>query len=183
MPRRSEQRYIEKPKSREEVLAGKMVENLRTQITEHPNLRQWATDSSIGKASSVFQDIPRILRKNPHLLEQLKANAKNNTDAVTLLVVPSLPLVLAQTNDGIVAFAPVLGCSHQALQDLPVEPGSYDVFRSTISEDELVERVWNIARKNPQVVLSYRDSGLTPFDYIALGAIGSLDNEVFRMKV
>lgn len=168
----------------DEVRAEDAETRLRRQIAQQPDLQQYVTDRGIRNASGVFKQMRKFLTQNPYLLEQLSDSHAVYPDHVTMLIVPHMPLVLAHTQRGVSAMAPVLGCTFHAFGDLDFEntlPGSYEVVSSARSEDALITDIWNMASANPNKILSYRGSGLDPRDYIAMGASGLLSNEVFRM--
>lgn len=172
--------------SREELQAEEASFRLRRQVAEQPALQQYVTDSMIRNAASVFKGARRLLAEHSFLLDQLEEAHEDAPDRVTLLLIPNKPLVVARTAQGIVAMAPVMGCTYQALNEVedtsePVD--AYRIVSSTATERDLVAGIWERANANPDAILSYHGSGYDARDYIALGASGLLNNEVFRMNI
>jgi hypothetical protein len=101
-----------------------------------------------------------------------------------MLIMPSLGMVVAQTENGRVGLAPVLSCTLNALDDIAKDiPSdlSYVITTSPHTRDQLEEAVWNMGDKST-AVLNYDSSFVDPLDYVAL-ACEFFGNEVFRKKV
>lgn len=174
---------IERPISPEDLRMLRIEGFLRELLNENPDLRRYMNDATIRDASIAYRTIQEVLDNNPQLLKQLASAYEQKPDHVALLVIPHLRLVFSQSRNGIVAMAPVLGCTLNAIKDISTEEHSYEVVYSNNSLDTLEEFVWNLAERHPSVILTYNNSGMNPGDYIALAATGLLDNETFRKSI
>lgn len=159
-----------------DVLEARLIEILRNQ----PELLQYVTQDQAALSKAVFSRIPQILAASPHLLSELIAAHTQIKRKITMLIIRDFPLVFARIGESTIAFAPVMGCTIHAVDDVfrgtSQARGQYDIVGS---DNGLLETVFD---SPPGAVLVYDRRSMDPVDYIALG-LGVFHNEVFRARV
>ncbi len=149
----------------------RLLELLRRQ----PDLEQFAPPSNRARAARAYAGASRFLGSRPHLLDELGQAAQANPDALTMLVFPEQPLVVAREGKITTLLAPVLTCTMLALDDLFFPGEEHGII---VSGDGLAEHAWNAAAAG-QGHISYEGSWMDPADYVAL-AVKTFYNETFR---
>ncbi len=156
---------------------------LERMVQTSPDLGRFSPPSNVGNASRVLSGVVPFLRDNPQLIEQLAEASKiDGTGKTTMLIVPHLPLVLADTGSSITVFAPVLSCTLNAVdQAFEGMPRSRDIYDVVTSDGGLEDAVWQHSIRRPGDTFDFDGRTMNPADYIAL-AVKAFENETFRMR-
>ena len=160
------------------------IEDLEKIIEARPELRQFVTQTTYFRALQAIQNLDKTLKKYPRLFEELAAAVKANPHRVVMAILPEENLVFTQTPEGVEGFAPVLTCTHYAMDDVYSDfqalGESYGIITSN---NGLIPYVIEQLEYDARPVISYSRRQMKPEDYIALGAKGIFANETFRFRI
>jgi len=165
-------------------LVAEGIEDLEKIIEARPELRQFVTQTTYFRALQAIQNLDKTLKKYPRLFEELAAAVKANPHRVVMAILPEENLVFTQTPEGVEGFAPVLTCTHYAMDDVYSDfqalGESYGIITSN---NGLIPYVIEQLEYDARPVISYSRRQMKPEDYIALGAQGIFANETFRFRI
>lgn len=156
---------------------------LKAICEERTELLQYAPMDNIRRAQLAIKGLRVTLLKYPHLIDQLRKATKVQPDLVVMAVLPEENLVLLQTGEGFEGFAPVLTCTHLAIDDLSAEIKRNDSYGIVTSVNGLIPTVLSKIENDDRTALSYIRGQMNPADYVALGAQGLFYNETFRFRL
>lgn len=174
-----------------DLYADLMAESLETEaldrlveiLRDRPELEQFVTQGSFTRASQALKGLARTLNKYPQLLVQLGLEAKARPHEVVMAILPEENLVFTQTPEGVSGFAPVLTCTHYAMDDIARGMSARRPYGFVVSNNGLIPYVLNRFENEDRPVISYERGEMKPEDYIALGAQRIFENETYRFSI
>lgn len=165
--------------------AEESLQRLIEILRNRPELRQYITRDTAANAASVIKRLRAILQDYPNLVKELVQIAdspERDEKEIVMALLPEFPLVLTRTQEGIVAFAPALTCTLNAISDLTRDKPPRTHF-ITISNNVLIPYILRQLDHEDNPIISYDRTRMSPSDYIALGATGMFFNETFRVTL
>jgi hypothetical protein len=168
-----------------ELEAKKREQALVDMVEARPDLRRFVLGGNIRRAQDAFVGIDKFLKNHGEILKLLNESYERNPEFVHLSIIPDFPLVFAQSENGVVALAPVLVCTLNAIDAVKkglLSDRNFRIIRSKLQVDEMEEAAWDWAANERKDLIKFDPTYMNPADYIAIAAT-MFENEVFRRKI
>lgn len=166
------------------ALAEEGLKELAKILEARPELQQFVTQTTRTRAMQALQGLGKTLKKYPQLLQELEQMAEVHPHEVVMAILPGENLVFTHTAKGIEGFAPVLACTHLAMDDVSNAMRTRGTpYEFVTSSNDLIPYVLDRLKREERPVISYLRDQMDPRDYIALGAQRVFANETFRFSI
>lgn len=168
----------------ERLLVEEGSDELAEILEARSELQQFVTRTTRMRAMEALQGLGKTLKKYPQLLKELEQMAEAHPHEIVMAILPGENLVFTHTAKGIEGFAPVLTCTHMAMDDVSgVMRAQGTPYGFITSSNGLIPYVLDRLNQEDKPVISYLRDQMDPRDYIALGAQRVFANETFRFSI